>query len=395
MDSNTYHFRGSELQRLELCPGSSKAASCMKDTTSLVAESGSTIHAALDAVITLDSLASLEAIDDAVEAYKGKLSTREAFILSWFARIVQKSVADRGGALELSKEESSVIEFKTDDGKTVQVSGTPDLIVKTAQGTDVFEYKTGSAEVETADKHVQGQLYVLIGARRFPAESVRLHIVAAGNEKGENHTFADYGPDACGFCADRIQSIVMYAVQEDAPRIVSLAACRYCKAAGTIRCKESSHAVEKFGQNIIKMDDPVAVFMALDPEARAATIDRAVLVKRVLEKILAAAKDALAVDPCFIPGYAVGAESKTKSIDDAKATFKVLSEKAGITPDEFSGIVSVSLGDVKRLYVDHVQAEQKAQGAKPSKKKDLELEALTLLAPVIVEGKKKGSLEKI
>lgn len=395
-NAQTSIFRGSELCRLELCPGSGKAQQIIQDSTSKASESGNVIHDALAQVITLETLTSAEAMAAAAQEYalNEKLGDRESFILGWFAAIVQKAVTDRGGASKILREYKTEIPFETPAG-TVTVGATPDLIIQTAQGADVFEYKTGYLGQDTADKHLQGQFYVLIAEKLCGPDPIRLHVLAAGNDKGEQHTFADYGDEGKDFVQARIEKALTAAMVPEAPRIVSLKACQYCKAAGTVACKESCTAVNKFEGNIVKMADPVAVFLGLDPSARAATLDRAILVNRILDKIISAAKTSLAQDPDFIPGYKVGEGVTARTIEDARAAFKILSDKAGITPGQFSAIVGVTLGDVKKLYVDHVQGLQKLQGAKPDTKKALEETAVKLLAPVLVEKKRAGSLEKI
>jgi hypothetical protein len=395
-------FRGSELERVELCPGSKSAEARLADTAGgEAAESGKNIHAALAKVVDFDTLKTAEAMQEAAEALAAslKLEDRERFVLVWFAGIVQKAIADRGGATQIVKEASGVIPLAGLDGRLAFVTGTPDLIVLTAAGVDVFEYKTGQGDQVTAEGHVQGQAYVVKAANYFNAshpDNVRLHVLAAGNPKGQQHTFTDYADEGLTYCEDRISKIVTAALDPKAARNVGLKQCRYCKAAGTVLCAESCHAVDKIAGNVLKMTDPVAIFLAMDPAGRAVVLERAVIASRVLKKIQDAAKDALQADPAFIPGWQIGPGEQSRSIPDARAAFKILND-GGFPAATFSACVKVGLADLKDAFHEYTVAKCKKEtpDAKPPTKKSTAELLQTLLDPVTEKKQKAGSLEKV
>lgn len=401
-------FRGSELERLELCPGSKLAADKIAGKETLDATSGTAIHNALSEVVTLDSVLNKDAMAAAVDTFVDANGwdkaehARKASILRWFAGIVQGVIQSRGGALDLVKESKQFLSFTGNGGEFVEVSGTPDLIARCADGVEVFEYKTGEGEQETAEAHLQGQLYNLLAAKMFPPVmvnkpyNVRLHIIAAGNEKGENHTFTDYDEKALKACYVRIVNVVNAALAVNPPRNTSLKACRWCRAAGTSRCPESTGALDKFAANVQKMDNPTAIFGALAPEARAAVIDRIKFVKPIIDKILDAAKEGLAANPDFIPGYGISKPTKTKKIEDTAGAFNVV-RGAGISGEEFASACSVSLPELKALYASKVRGEYIKRSEKPPAKTGLDVQLVEMLtaAGVIVETEKAGSLEKL
>jgi hypothetical protein len=391
-------FRCSQLGRLEACPGSGTAAKGFKDTTSKAAESGNATHKGLTTLCTAANLAlPLPQFNTMAEALADEmdLDGRGAFVLPWFARIVHEVCTKGGGVKRVIPCVEDALDFSIDCGCPVSLSGCPDLQIETNDNTlHVFEFKTGALMTETSDNHAQGQGYVLLVATGQNVLAVRLHVLAAGNARGEQHTFTDYNADSIDQLQAKIASILRGGTMEGAPRNVGIEQCRYCPAAGTFRCPESVAAVDKMGHNLCKMTDAVAVFMALDPPERTAVLDRARLVSKIIDKILAAAKEAVTQDAKAIPGYFIGTGGKTVTLPDALTVFSVLQEKAGMTQADFIPALSATIGKVCDAFHDFRVKQAVAAGEKPPTGKADSEACRKLLAGVAVEGVKAGSLER-
>jgi len=385
--------RCSSLPRLDNCPGSRAAESNIKGTTSEAAESGTTIHHALAVFAKMpEALANADNAEYAIESVikSEKLEDRNEFVFRWFANVVYATIAERGGALEIITEKKLSLDLGP-----ATLEGSPDLMILTPEGLDVFEYKTGMADQDTADEHLQGQGYTVLATDALAKESARLHVLAAGNEKGENHTFTDYDHISLDITSGYIKEVIEEALGGNPSRTVSLEACRYCKAAGTQFCPESVQAVEKFEGNVIKMNDPIAVFNALQPAQRTETLERAQLVYKIAEKIVKAAKSGLIADADFLPGYEIGKGSTVRGLPDACAVFKVLNSRLGIGPADFQAICKVSLKDCIKLVHEIQTRKAKAAGEKPPTKKSIE-ESVPLILKDVIENKAKGgSIQKV
>ena len=388
--------RCSSLPRLEKCPGSRNAEARIKGTTSEAAESGTMIHAALETFIGMpEVLSSQDMAEAAIESITkaAKLEDRNAFVFRWFALVVYTTTAEAGGAAQIISEKKGSLEL----GFDMTLTGSPDLqIITVADALHVWEYKTGMASVETSESHLQGQGYLLRAVDDLEWEGdVVLHMLAAGNDKGENHTFTFYTQEDLDAVTENINAVVEGALDPDAPRVVSLEGCQYCKAAGTMFCIESCKAIEKFEGNVIKMEDPVAVFGALEPAQRSATVERAKLVAKIAGKIIDAAKAGVKADPEYIPGWGYGKSSEVRSLPDANGVFQVLNTKLGVTPEQFQGIAGVKLTAVIKLIQGVLTDRATAAGEKTPTKKAMEEMALAMVGDLIARKPKAGSFQKV
>jgi len=386
-------IRPSSLPRIDVCPGSLAAEARIQNKGSAEATSGDVIHEALKEWARIPgALKSKQAAESAIEdiAEWKNLEGRELFVFRWFAFVVQEHTEARGGALEIFAEHKDGVDFET-----FRAEGTKDLLISTPQGLDLWDYKTGNLEQKLSDEHIQVQCYGLMAAAQFEAPGVRIHMLSAGNQAGEHHTYTDYDTRNLYAVEAVIKAIVSDAMEPDAPRNVTKSGCLYCNAAGTLACPESVAAVDKFYGNVIKMDDPIAIFNHQEPAQRAQTLVNAQIVVKVAKKILEAAKAGLVVDPEFIPGFGVGPTQKVREIKSSVKAFNALNSQAGVSIDAFQSICKVSLKDCKGIVHDELVARAKHHGEKKPTKKATEDRTLAMLKGVISFKDKSGQIVEV
>lgn len=389
-------FHPSSLQRIALCPGSLNAAEGYRGTETEESKSGQRVHKALATMVNLEHLKAGKVGKILTAEMLSMLkSDREVIVATWFAGIVQKVVNDSGGVIEVVREKKLALKLSPD----VEIEGTPDLMLKTADNTiRVFEYKTGQGEQATSDINLQEQAYIAMvwGCLKPGTKPVDVvgHLLAAGNEAGERHTFSKYKPKLIYGLTEKIKSICLAAMQPGAKRVPSFDACRYCPAKATKDCPETLDAVMKFADKAGEVEQAQAIFNQLEPDRRGKAIEKCKLVVAVAEAILDAAKVMLEQDPASIPGWCLSEGRKRREIKDAGICFKILADKIGLAPTAFVEAVNVSISKLEKVVHTWQACKAERAGEKPPTKKAVKELLDSILVEVIESKIGSGSLKK-
>lgn len=385
----------SGLERIRGCPGSYHAGRQIKGTSSPAADLGRQVHAILEKAITLEALA-LDDITHWTEECAGHLASgnetqdeRASFIAGWFARIVQRAATAGGGAVRIEKEFTVTLTLEA--GATVR--GIVDLEMDTADGkTHQIDYKSGGAQVDTADDNLQMQAYAIARLDADPdLEAVTSHIISAGNEGDEKHTFSDYTRNYLEMYRQELERIATAAIAEDAPRIIHWYRCQYCSARGTRLCPESQKALHDFAQRVARMESPAAVFGDQEPDQRGKTVAFCKTVKAVADMILGSAVPLLKEDEDAITGWTLTPDTQVREIHDVQEAYKLLAAK-GVSREQFMDKVKVSLTGCRAAYYDAEKTAAEQASAITPTKASTQRQADAILEPVIVKKDRSGWL---
>lgn len=130
---------------------------------------------------------------------------------------------------------------------------------------------------------------------------------------------------------------------------------------------------------------PVALSL-LSPAAIGSLLDKCKVVEQIIKRVRHEARELLKSNPASIPGWTVGDPANVRSISDPFGAYKVLSEAALLTRDQFmADCISVGIGDLEKALAKH-------NGLKPAKAKET---VNSICAPFITTYPKDGSLEKL
>ena len=314
------------------------------------------------------------------------LNKRERMVACWFAKMVWTNCHSKGTTVKLIKETPYAAELPNN----VFLLGTPDLVVIFESG-DVFihEYKTGQGAVDTSDINLQVQGYAWTVAKAHKVEKVVANILSAGET--EHNTWTEYNADELANIGNVIRGIAEDIIKPDAPRAPGPDQCKYCKAAGTQFCPESTALVKKMEANAQALEAVDAVFGKMTPEQRGAGLLSVMTVSAVCQKVLAAAKTLLEREPDGIAGWRLAEGRKRRVIEDAAAAYGALA-KAGweLPAEEFALAVKVSASGLE----DVLYAHEKTAGQKVTRKQVKE-NLNTVLADCMEWKQDVGSLKRV
>lgn len=385
-------IRASKLPRLELCPGSLAAENGIQDEAGPATESGRWVHVALSEAITLQTIGYKSTLNASVEAVCSwlQLESRERFIVFQFANRVLRIAEEHNGMSGMVKEAPFALPINSES----ELTGHPDLIAFFEdKSKHVFEYKSGRLEQETSNKSLQGKVYALMVADRWALDEVTVHILSAGNEPEQFHTFSTYARPHLDAAMKKITGICVAAMDTNAPRLTSADACKYCLAAGSRYCPESKDLVDVAVVAARQTETkPEVIFKGLAPGLRGAFLTDAKLVGSIAETIADAAKALLKEDPGAIPGWKMTEPVTIREITDPGKAFLLVNEHYGFDAEDFIETVKVSLSKLKEL----VWLSQKAHAKEMKKTKKDIIEGLgSILAEVIQEKQKPGFLKRV
>ena len=390
----------SALERRRKCPGSRDAERGIEDQVNEAAVSGTRIHDALEEAINLESLQldDLNAWCEEIAERRG-LDENETFIVCWFARIIQKSAIDNGGAKIVDREVG--VRYQIAEG--IILKGRIDLRLWMENGTlHIYDYKTGRAAQDTADDNSQIQAYAVATfdalsnpqGEELAVNSVTAHIIAAGNEKEERHTYSTFAVEHLAAYKENIREIAIATTDPDAPREPGWPQCQYCRARGTKKCPESRAYLERFAKNVAEMSDPQAVFGDLDPSQRCSTLDFSKAVAAIADRIQKAAKTMLREEPDAIEHWYMTPDGTTKEIGNTIEAIALLEKEGMLTRDQVIASAKLSRTALATAYYHSAGPIAEATGEKRTTKSASSTIVDSILEPVMREKDRSGSLRR-
>jgi len=364
-------IRCSNLERLDLCPGSLEACKDLESKSSEASEAGTRGH---------DWLAGNKAIvlpDGDLELAQRFDEAEQEMARSFFGEDVP----------EAEHEVALTVDF----GKFI-LSGHIDRL-RRAMMALLTDWKFGFLPVIESALNPQGMGYSYLVFRCFGIEDIRV-CFRTRHDPGTMES-ASYGFADLIAARKRIVEIVERAMAPNAPRVPSEAACRYCQARGTERCPETQKAVEWWGDldiGIVGTKKEArekymqSILASATPEQRARALGWYKIARPTLETFYNTLKDEAERKPGFVPGWEIQKHSGDRIITNPFEALKALVAGGVMTEKELWGFVEIPLAKIEKAYT----AAQKKADPKFTEKKAKERIAEVLGVLIQSDGEKQS-----
>lgn len=253
--------------------------------------------------------------------------------------------------------------------KSKLFSGQGDVVILEQQlrRATIIDFKFGRGEVERAESNYQLAAMAVLVADNFDfVNSVRAMIIQPrALEKSRRITECEYAKADIDAAREAINAACKEALEAENPAQKRGYWCNYCPS--SYRCRAAQEAIAE--QSKLATASPN---VAIGAHNARRMFERATLVKKYCDDVLAAVKKYIADNPdaeCgleFVPGV------KRAKLGDAGRIFEAV-EGVGITPEEFVSACEVGVAKLQTLY----HAKRKAANEKQTKKaSDMEVKGL-------------------
>lgn len=351
----------SRMTRIFHCPASFRLNAMETPESSAAADEGTRLHKCCELILTHPHKQSSE------ERVKGN---SEYFNLSEEQRgfvdfAVTKSVKLR----DACEYDCSLETEQRLWAKSKLFSGQGDVVMLEQQlrRATIIDFKFGRGEVERAESNYQLAAMAVLVADNFDfVDSVRAMIIQPrALEKSRRITECEYGKADIDAAREAINGACKEALEAENPAQKRGYWCNYCPS--SYRCRAAQEAI--LAQHKLAVSTPN---LAIGVHNARRMFERATLVKKYCEDVLAAVKKYIAENPDAECGLALAPGAKRAKLGDAGRIFEVV-EGVGITPEEFVSACEVGVAKLQTLY----HAKRKAANGKQTKKaSDLEVKEL-------------------
>lgn len=356
----------SAMTRIFNCPASYKLNAAETPETSAAAEEGRLLHRVMELAIQKFPEDIHEVLRADFDDVKSLLSDEQEQAFNTACWLVSRNVVDgfRAG------DETGNVEFyeKRFWAKSKLFSGQGDAVfIKDNGEATIVDYKFGRGEVEPAERNYQLAAMAVLVADNFDfVKSVRAMIIQPrALDKGKRITECVYTKDDVDAAREAINAACKEAIEAENPAQKCGYWCKYCPS--SYRCKAAQEAIS--AQYKLAVATPNLTIGAHNARQM---FERAQLVKKYCDDVLAAVKKYIAENPDAECGLALAPGVKRAKLGDAGRIFDAV-EGVGITPEEFVSACEVGVAKLQTLY----HAKRKAANEKQTKKaSDLEVKEL-------------------
>ena len=353
----------SRMTRIYNCPASLRLNEMETPESSAAADEGTKLHKCCELLLTHPHKQSSE------ERAKGN---SEYFNLSdelrGFVDFAVTETVKRRDACELD------FDLKTEMrlwAKSKLFSGQGDVVILEQQlrRATIIDFKFGRGEVERAERNYQLAAMAVLVADNFDdfIKSVRAMIIQPrALDKSRRITECEYSKADIDAARDAINAACKEAIEAENPAQKCGYWCKYCPS--SYRCKAAQEAIS--AQYKLAVATPNLTIGAHNARQM---FERASLVKKYCDDVLAAVKNYIANNPDAQCGLALAPGVKRAKLGDAAKVYEAV-ECFGITPEEFVNVCDVSISKLQSLYHD-----KRKLGNEKQTKKASDIEAKKLL----------------
>ena len=351
----------SRMTRIFNCPASLRLNAMETPESSAAADEGTKLHKCCELLLTHPHKQSPE------ERTKGN---SEYFNLSdelrGFVDFAVTETVKRRDACELD------FDLKTEMrlwAKSGLFSGQGDVVILEQQlrRATIIDFKFGRGEVERAERNYQLAAMAVLVADNFDfIKSVRAMIIQPrALDKTRRITECEYSKADIDAARDAINAACKEAIEAENPAQKCGYWCKYCPS--SYRCKAAQEAIS--AQYKLAVATPNLTIGAHNARQM---FERASLVKKYCDDVLAAVKNYIANNPDAQCGLTLAPGVKRAKLGDAAKVFEAV-EGLGITPEEFVNVCDVSISKLQSLYHDK---RKLANGKQTKKASDIEAKKL-------------------
>lgn len=311
----------SSLHRIWLCPGSFLAERGLPETTSAEASSGTAIHEAL-ATGNPSELGEKQ-----MDMFLSIMRQRD--------EVLKRFQDDRGPSKVVLRDDRRLWSWDR------SFSGLPDFVARAEDGALlVVDYKTGPMPVEPPQTNWQMRGLVSLLVDEFNAGVVRAAIIQPLCGKPKEFDF--FGPTLQNAWNEPRLLANDALDRTKASRRPHPDACRYCRANGTERCRESVESMAR-----LAVVDPETTWVGMPVETKAKLYAAALAAEQCAEKIRQAVRSDLLAG-VEIPGLALKDGVERRSISDINLVAGRLMDM-GVQSDDLVGACSLPVRAVEKL----------------------------------------------
>lgn len=372
----------SAFGRLALCPGSFMMEKACPDETSEAASEGTLLHAYMEQLLTGEPWEGMPLTPEQVE-----LCERALRLLDGVKEKILGNYPNASFSL-VSTEERRFLSDWIEGG---EYSGQWDALFEVncpnANFMLVLDWKFGRVEVESAEANRQLEALVPLAAQKVVEDGIGYSGIYAAIIQPRvagpaSVTF--YDEDAIDQAEQRSLAVAKAAMDPDAPRYCSEAACRYCRAKAV--CHEASAMVKQ--ASLIATDRDKWELFSAEEKVQAYRL------AKMAKKWAAAVEYRFEQDVAagLIPGFEMGAGRTSFTVTDVAGAFSALNAEFPdmVTALTFTGCCKVGITELDKL----VHAARKAEDPKATTKASRDW-LRQELAPYGEEKTTKGSVKEI
>lgn len=349
----------SRMTRIFHCPASFQLNAMEIPETSSAAEEGRLLHRAMELAVQKFPEDIHEALRDDFDDVKSRLSDEQEQAFNTACWLVSRNVVDgfRAG------DETGNVEFyeKRFWAKSKLFSGQGDAVfIKDNGEATIVDYKFGRGEVEPAERNYQLAAMAVLVADNFDfVKSVRAMIIQPrALDKGKRITECVYTKDDVDAAREAINAACKEAIEAENPAQKCGYWCKYCPS--SYRCKAAQEAIS--AQYKLAVATPNLTIGAHNARQM---FERAQLVKKYCDDVLAAVKNYIVNNPDAQCGLTLAPGVKRAKLGDAAKVYEAV-EGVGITPEEFVNVCDVSISKLQSLYHDKRKLANEKQTKKAS-----------------------------
>jgi len=241
--------------------------------------------------------------------------------------------------LDLGERNKEIVEqrFWYDD----LFSGAIDRIDFFGDTAVVTDYKTGRSSQGKAAENQQLKAYAVLVKNAFP--ELKTILVAMIQPLAGGTTIAEYNEGELAAAKDEILDIVNASLKQDAPRIPSPNACKWCRAKGV--CPDA-YGNSQAAVTTLQVASSVSV-STLSNEELASLDAKSLVVEDFIEEIRKELKLRL-ISGAQIAGYSLSKGRTTRNVSDNAAAISALSSV--LSQDAILDCAKISVSSLEKAY---------------------------------------------
>lgn len=344
----------SRMTRIFNCPASLRLNAMETPESSAAADEGTRLHKCCELILTRPQNQSATQRAEGIEEYFNLPDDLRGLVDFAVTETVK-----RRDACELD------FDLKTEMrlwAKSGLFSGQGDVVLLEQQlrRATIIDFKFGCGEVERAERNYQLAAMAVLVADNFDfIKSVRAMIIQPrALDKSRRITECEYSKADIDAAREAINAACKEAIEAENPEQKCGYWCKYCPS--SYRCKAAQEAIS--AQYKLAVATPNLTIGAHNARQM---FERAQLVKKYCEDVLAAVKNYIVNNPDAQCGLALAPGVKRAKLGDAAKVFEAV-ESVGITPEEFVNVCDVSISKLQTLYHDKRKLANEKQTKKAS-----------------------------